>query len=118
MQVNVILLMLAPSINNHSSSYNFVSSGENGISIPSIELQDKFGSMNNVLQSIVQFHLGTLDFEPAYILHDVYFHDDIVNIYYYTFLPFNIEISNGHFVTIEEIQHIPSYQKLIQKISR
>jgi hypothetical protein len=110
--------MLVPSVTNHGSSYNFVSSGDNGISIPSIELQDKFGSMHNVLQSMVQYHLGTLDFEPTYILYDVYFHDNIVNIYYYTFLPFNTEISNGHFISIEEIQHIPSYQKLVQKIFR
>jgi hypothetical protein len=118
MQVNTLLLMLVPSITDYSSSYDFVSAGDSDISIPSVELQDKFGSMNNVLQSITEFHLGALDFQPNYILYDVQFHENIVNIYYYTFLPFNTEITNGHLISLEEIKHLPAYQKVVNKIIR
>jgi hypothetical protein len=118
MQVNIVLLMLIPAIRDRIFSYDFVSVGESDISIPSVELQDKFGSMDNVLQSITEFHLGVLDFQPTYILYDVYFHENVVNIYYYTFLPMDTEITNGNLISLEEIRHLATYQKVVNKIIR
>lgn len=118
MQVNVVLLMLIPAIRDRMSSYDFVSIGGSDISIPSVQLQDKFGSMDNVLQSITEFHLGVLDFQPTYILYDVYFHENVVNIYYYTFLPMDTEITNGNLISLEEIKHLATYQKVVKKIIR
>ena len=119
MQVNVVLLMLIPAIRDRRSSYDFISlGGESDISIPSVQLQDKFGSMENVLQSITEFHLGVLDFQPSYILYDVYFHENVINIYYYTFLPMDAEITNGNLISLEEIKHLATYQKVVNKIIR
>jgi hypothetical protein len=120
MQANVVLLMLIPAMDDSGPTYNVISSPGEGVTIPSITLQDKFGSIDNVLNSIIEYHLGALNFEPSRILYDVQYNssDDSINIYYYTFLPRGISLQNGYTIDIKEIQNLQSYQKLIYKIQR
>jgi hypothetical protein len=118
MQANVFLLMLTPTLENNVPSYSFLSTFSDTPTIPSIELQKDFGSMDNVLKSITEYYLGETSFSFSYILYDVFLGSDILNIYYYTFLSPGLETKNGIFLDINEIKHIYTYQKLLNKIYR
>lgn len=118
MQTNVFLLMLIPTLENNTPSYSFLSTFSDTATIPSLELQKNFGSMDNVLKSIIEYYLGETAFGFSHILYDVFLGEEILNIYYYTFLPPGLETKHGIFLDINEIKHIYTYQKLLNKIYR
>jgi hypothetical protein len=118
MQVETYLLLLQPNKNivENPCPYLFVSNDESMPLIPSVQLQPEYANMETILGSIVEYYIGAPSFSTDYILYDVKLINGVVNIFYYCFIPFSIEIKNGFLHNIDDIQNVTAYQKLIQKL--
>lgn len=115
MNANLFLLMLKPNFENSDGEYHFISEDEMP-SIPSMPIDKNFGSIENILESMLSYYIGLPLFNPTYILFDIALQEDDINIYYYTFIPSQINLVHGYLNNISEISDVQSYQKLLKKI--
>jgi hypothetical protein len=97
-----------------NQGYEFISSDDK-ITIPSSDLENKI-SIDDVLDGIINFYFGETNMVHTFILNNVDLIENIVNIYYYTFIPPNTVNINGHIKDLEKIKYIQSYNKIISKL--
>lgn len=111
-RVNLFLLMLNY---DKEGSCKYITIGEDN-QIPSLEVKSEFQNLEVILDSILTYYVGVPSFSTNFVLHNIKMIDNTINIYYYLFLPMGITTQHGFFSSIENIQDVPIYQKLIQKI--
>lgn len=118
MQVEVYLLMLQPNryLTENYSPYLFISNDESMPLIPSVPLKPEYISMENVLESMVQYYIGVPSFNIDYVLYDLNLTNGMLNVFYYCFIPSGIDLKNGFAQNLEEIKNVTSYKKLIKKL--
>jgi hypothetical protein len=115
MNANLFLLMLKPNFQDSDGEYHFISEDDTD-SIPSMPIDKDFGSIDTILESILSYYIGLPLFNPSYILLDITLKEENINIYYYTFIPSQINLVHGYLNNISEISDVQAYQKLLKKI--
>jgi len=115
MNANLFLLILKPNFDDGEGEYCFISE-EGSDAIPSMPIDKDFGSIETILESILTYYVGTPLFNPSYVLFDVFLKEDDINIYYYLFIPSQINLVHGYLTSISKILNVTTYQKLLKKI--
>ena len=111
--LNICVLMLNL---NSNGRYEYVATSTDG-DLPSLPIKENITDIETVTHSYLQYFIGEPTFSENFVLHNVTIKDHQINIYYYIFLPWGINLINGHFTDLEKIKDVSLYQKIIQKIT-
>ena len=117
MNVNLFLIAIkAPT--PPDNDFLVLSSTQDIMTIPSFELHENFPDIPLILEALLKKYIGfNTEYVPDFVIHDAIFNDNILNLYYYTFLDYRTELQYGNFQNINRLSNANIYFKLFKKLS-
>lgn len=117
MNVELFILALKPS-EPPQTEFTVISSNKDSMVIPNFELHENFPDIPIILEALLKKYIGfDIDYQPEFIIHHAAFNENVLGLYYYTFLPYNTKVKDGCFFNIARLSNTEIFQKLFRKLS-
>jgi len=117
MNVNLFILALKPP-EPPDDDFLILSSSKENMVLPYFELHENFPDIPIILEALLKKYIGYNNevYNDFSILHASH-NENVLSLYYYTFLNYNIELQDGIFQNIKRLSETEIYQKLFKRIS-
>lgn len=117
MKVELFMLALKPA-EPPETDFTVISSNKDNMTIPNFELHQNFPDIPIILEALLKKYIGfDLEYQPEFIIHHAAFNENVLGLYYYTFLPYNTKVKDGCFFNITRLSGTEVFQKLFRKLS-